>query len=144
MPVKVSALESRYLPTNDSLGSSTVTIANQSDADALASCDTLDGSITFSPSARGVITIRNLEQVKGSFTAESAAELTSIVAPSLESVKGSLTVDDLGSLSGLSMAALARVSSGVTISSNPKLTSLSFGQLEEVDGPLLLTGSFTR
>lgn len=125
-------------------GSSTATIASQSDADALADCDTLDGSITISSSASGVITIPGVQEVKGSFTAEGASGLTTIAAPSLENVKGSLTLDNLGSLTNVSMPALSQVSSGITVTGNSKLTMLEFEELEEVDGPLQLTGSFTR
>jgi hypothetical protein len=125
-------------------GSSSVTISSQSDANNVANCDILDGSLTIASSVSGTIMLNNIEEIKGSFTAERASGVTGIIAPDLDTIKGALTLDNLGSLTNLSMSALSDVSSGITITSNSKLTTLSMGDLEKVNGQLKLTGSFTR
>jgi hypothetical protein len=125
-------------------GSSSVTISSQSDADNLSACDTLRGSVIFSSTVTGTITLSNVEQINGAITAEGASGLTELIAPDLDTLKGALTLDGLDSLTTLTMSGLSRVSSGITITSNSQLESLDFGQLEEVDGQLLLTGSFKR
>ncbi|KAJ5569502.1 uncharacterized protein N7459_008932 [Penicillium hispanicum] len=123
--------------------SNSVSISSQSDADGLSNCSTVDGSVTISSSATGIITLRNVEEIKGSFTAESASGLTQVVVPDLDTLQGALTVDSLDSLTNLSMSALSKVSSGVTITGNPKLKNLALEQLEEVNGQLKVTGAFT-
>ncbi|CAI7654231.1 unnamed protein product [Penicillium glandicola] len=122
--------------------SSSVTISSQSDADTLNSCDTVDGSITISSSASGVITINNVEEIKGAFTAEGASELTKIIAPDLDNVQGAITLSNLNSLTTITMGALSQVSSSIIITGNSKLKTLGFQELEEVDGQLELIGSF--
>ncbi|KAJ5215381.1 uncharacterized protein N7498_001788 [Penicillium cinerascens] len=122
--------------------SSSVTISSQSDADNLRDCDTLDGSIIISSSVTGIITISNVEQINGAMTAEGVSGLTKLIAPDLDTVKGALTLDGLDSLTTLTLNALSRVSSGLTIADNSRLESLDFEELEEVDGQLILTGSF--
>jgi hypothetical protein len=125
-------------------GSSSVTISSQSDADNLSACDTLRGSVIFSSSVTGTITISNVEQINGAITAEGASGLTGLIAPDLDTLKGALTLDGLDSLTTLDMSGLSQVSSGITITGNSQLESLDFEQLQEVDGQLLLTGSFKR
>jgi hypothetical protein len=125
-------------------GSTSLTISSQNDANNLTSCDTFEGSITVSSSFSGVMTLNNVEQIKGSFIAEGVSGLTAIVAPDLESLQGFMTLSNLDSLSLLTMGALSRISSGMTITENPKLKAVAFQELEEVDGQLELTGSFNR
>ncbi|OQE34636.1 hypothetical protein PENCOP_c016G06916 [Penicillium coprophilum] len=122
--------------------SSSVIISNQSDANKLISCDTLDGTITISSSASGVITISNVEEIKGAFIAEGASELTKIIAPDLDSVQGGVTLSTLNSLTAITMGALSQVSSSIIITGNPSLKTLGFQELEEIEGQLVLTGSF--
>ncbi|KAJ5699232.1 hypothetical protein N7536_002245 [Penicillium majusculum] len=122
--------------------SSSVTISSQSDADKLSSCDTFDGSITISPSTSGVITINNVEEIKGALIAEGASELTSLLAPDLDSVEGGITLSNLNSLTTITMGALSQVSSGIIITGNPNLKTLGFQDLEKVEGQLDLAGSF--
>ncbi|KAJ5375863.1 hypothetical protein N7517_007869 [Penicillium concentricum] len=123
--------------------SSSVIISNQSDANKLISCDTFDGSITISSSASGVITISNVEEIKGAFIAEGASELTKIITPDLDSVQGGVTLSNLNSLTTISMGALSQVSS-LIITGNSNLKTLGFQELEEVEGQLVLTGLFDR
>ncbi|KAJ9491286.1 hypothetical protein VN97_g1970 [Penicillium thymicola] len=122
--------------------SSSVIISSQSDADKLRNCDTLDGSITISPSTSGVITINNVEEIKGALIAEGASELTGLFAPDLDSVQGGITLSNLNSLTTLTMGALSEVSSSITITGNPNLKTLGFQDLEKVEGQLELAGSF--
>ncbi|CAI7609900.1 unnamed protein product [Penicillium crustosum] len=122
--------------------SSSVTISSQSDADKLSSCDTFDGSITISPSTSGVITINNVEEIKGALIAEGASELTGLLTPDLDSVKGGITLSNLNSLTTITMGALSQVSSGLIITGNPNLKTLGFQDLEKVEGQLDLAGSF--
>ncbi|KAJ5175791.1 uncharacterized protein N7482_001668, partial [Penicillium canariense] len=123
--------------------SSSVTISSQSDANNLASCDTLDGSVTISSSVSGVITLNNVAEIKGSFTMEGASGLTKLIVPDLETLQGALTLVNLESLTDLTMSALSEVSSGIIITGNSMLKSLNLEKLEKVDGQLELTGSFT-
>lgn len=127
---------------SDSCKSST-TISSQSDADSLADCDSLEGSITFSSSASGSIVFNNITEIKGSFTAQGASSVTEISAPDVTGISSALTVDNMSSLTKLSMASLSKVESGITITNNKNLKSLEFQNLEEVDGQLDLTGYFT-
>ncbi|KAJ5505185.1 hypothetical protein N7463_008059 [Penicillium fimorum] len=122
--------------------SSSVIISNQIDANKLTGCETFDGSITISSSASGVITINNVEEIKGAFSAEGASELTKIIIPDLDSVQGGVTLSNLNSLTTITMGALSQVSSGIIIAGNPNLKTLGFQELEEVEGQLLLTGLF--
>ncbi|KAJ5645873.1 hypothetical protein N7490_002245 [Penicillium lividum] len=123
--------------------SSSATISSQSDANTYAHCDQIDGSITISSSANGSIVLYNVTEIKGSFIAEGASEVTTLAAPDLETIQGALTVDGMNSLSNLSMNSLSEVSSAVTVTGNAKLKYLEFEDSEEVDGELKLTGSFS-
>ncbi|CEJ53677.1 hypothetical protein PMG11_00026 [Penicillium brasilianum] len=123
--------------------SSSVTISSQSDANSLANCDSIDGSVTIASSASGTLTFNNVEEIKGSFTAEGAAGLTGLIMPDLDTIKGALTLDNLSTLTTLTMSALSDVASGITITGNSKLKTLSVADLEKVEGQLKLTGSFT-
>ncbi|KAJ5729533.1 uncharacterized protein N7483_004041 [Penicillium malachiteum] len=122
--------------------SSSATIADQSDADALAGCDTIDGSITISSAGSGSIILYNITEVKGSFTADGISDLTTLAAPDLETINGGLTIENLDSLTNLSMNSLTTVSSDITVTGNKDLTKLEFLDLKEVKGQLTLTGSF--
>lgn len=124
-------------------GSSSVVISNQSDANKLNSCDTFEGSVRISAAASGVITINNLEEIKGALMVEESSKVTEIVAPELETVQGAITLRNLNSLTTITMGALSQVSSMV-ITGNPKLKSLGFQELEEVGGQLELRGAFDR
>ncbi|KAJ5205134.1 hypothetical protein N7472_001582 [Penicillium cf. griseofulvum] len=124
--------------------SSSVVISNQSDANKLTSCDKFEGSITISPSATGVITINNVEEIKGAFIAEGASGLTEIIIPDLDSVQGGVTLSNLASLTTITMGTLSQVSSSIIVTGNPKLKTLGFQGLEEVEGQLILTGLFDR
>lgn len=110
----------------------------------LRSCDTLDGSITISPSTSGVITLNNVEEIKGALIAEGASELTGLFASDLDSVKGGITLSNLNSLTTITMGALSEVSSAIIITGNPNLKTLEFQDLEKVEGQLELAGSFDR
>ncbi|KAJ5363507.1 uncharacterized protein N7496_009220 [Penicillium cataractarum] len=123
--------------------SNSVTISSQSDANNLANCDTVDGSVTIASSAGGTLTFNNVEEIKGSFTVEGVSGLTGLIMPDLDTIKGALTLDNLGSLTNLTMSALSDVASGITITGNSKLKTLSLANLEKVEGQLKLTGSFT-
>lgn len=128
---------------NKTAGKSSTTISSQSDADNLAQCDSLEGSITISSSASGSIVLNNIKEIKGSFTAEGASGITTISAPDVTSISSALTIDNMSSLTKLSMVALSKVQSGITITNNKKLTTLEFQNLKEVDGQLNLIGPFT-
>lgn len=121
-----------------------MTISSQSDADKLSSCDTFDGSITISASTSGVITINNVEEIKGALIAEGASELTNFFASDLDSVQGGITLSNLDSLTTITMGALSQVSSSIIITGNPKLKTLGFQNLEKVEGQLELEGLFDR
>ncbi|KAJ5732245.1 hypothetical protein N7493_003726 [Penicillium malachiteum] len=123
--------------------SSSATISNQTDADALGDCDTIDGSLTISSSATGSIILYNITEVKGSFTASGASAVTTLAAPALESINGGLTIENLDSLTNLTMNSLKTVSSDITVTGNSDLTKLEFDDLKEVKGQLTLTGSFS-
>ncbi|KXG49552.1 uncharacterized protein PGRI_071330 [Penicillium griseofulvum] len=139
----VAAAWQRAVADSDGCSSSVV-ISNQSDANKLTNCDTFGGSITISSSATGVITINNVEEIKGAFIAEGASGLTKIIMPDLDSVRGGVTLSNLISLTTITMGALSQVSSSIIITGNPKLKTLRFQDLDEVEGQLILTGSFDR
>ncbi|KAJ5441837.1 hypothetical protein N7491_004243 [Penicillium cf. griseofulvum] len=137
--------------------SSSVVISNQSDANKLTSCDKFEGSITISPSATGVITINNVEEIKGAFIAEGASGLTEIIIPDLDSVQGGVTLSNLASLTTITMGTLSQVSSSIIVTGEseakntwpPTLsfhktdqyTRVSLPSLNQVKGQTIIRGS---
>lgn len=85
------------------VGSSSVTITSQSDADSLSNCDTVVGSVVIGSSASGTITIDNVEEIKGSLTAGGVIALTELVTRDLDTIQGSLSLKNLDSLTALTM-----------------------------------------
>jgi len=78
--------------TKDASQSSTLRIANQTELDGLADCETLDGSIEISPDYVGSILLRGVKNLTGSFFFEindsnrGTANITSLFLPDLEYV----------------------------------------------------------
>ncbi|CAG7921053.1 unnamed protein product [Penicillium olsonii] len=122
--------------------SNSLTISSQSDVNNLTSCEKIEGSITIASSFNGALTLSGVEEIQGSFVAESVSGLSAIVAPDLDKVQGSITISNLDTLSTITMGALSQVSMGVTITGNPELHMVAFQQLEQVQGQLTLSGPF--
>lgn len=100
-------------------------IQNQGDAEALASCSTIDGDVTISKKAEGVITLDGVKRIKGKFTSEDAGNVTELSAPKLKTIDGEFTLISLTSLSSLQFDALEEVES-IRFEALPKLQSFSF------------------
>lgn len=124
-------------------GSSSVTIASQSDADAVSKCEAIGGSVNIASSMSGTVTFGNVEEIMGSLTAKGVPGLTGLMAPNLETLHGSLTLADLSALTEIRLNSLAEVKS-VAVTGNANLDILHFDELEEVRGQLTLIGSFSR
>lgn len=62
------------------------TVQTQSDADALASCSTINGDIKIHQAYSGDLTLNGIQKIEGSITSNNATGLTGIIAPTLESI----------------------------------------------------------
>lgn len=97
---------------------------SQADVDAIASCNTLEGDVILGEDLT-MVSLPNLQQIKGDFVATKASDLVSIDLERLRSISGEFKLQELTSLSALRAPALTRVGS-ITWITLPKLISLNF------------------
>ncbi|OBT69561.1 hypothetical protein VE03_00825 [Pseudogymnoascus sp. 23342-1-I1] len=87
-----------------------VTIASQSDADALASCTTFTGNIQISKDVpSGGIALNGIQAITGDLIANNAVKLTALSATVLGSVSGTIKFTSLTTMSSLEFPALSKV-----------------------------------
>ncbi|RAL13250.1 uncharacterized protein BO97DRAFT_469953 [Aspergillus homomorphus CBS 101889] len=124
---------------------SSTTITSQADADnRLASCSTIHGTLTISPSATGTITLKQLEKLNAGLTIQNASALTGFSAPNLETVNGQFSIKNNAQFSTLTLSNLKTVSGELDIDDNSQLRDLVFDDLQYVNGALILSGKFDR
>jgi hypothetical protein len=103
----------------------TATVASQADASTLAECTTFTGDVLITEAAAGVITLTGIDQITGSLLVDSAAGLTSLIAPTLNSISEIFNLTGLTILSTLSFPELTSVGS-IFWKTLPELDSLTF------------------
>ncbi|KAL5364726.1 hypothetical protein BJX96DRAFT_138298 [Aspergillus floccosus] len=121
-----------------------ISIASQSDADALADCDTINGDLTVASDATGTIDLKDLEEVRGSLTVQGASNLNALRANDLESVSGPVTIKDNANLNDVSMSGLSQVGGDLRVEGNNNLKSFALNDLENVNGGMTLNGAFDQ
>ncbi|GFG15818.1 cell wall mannoprotein PST1 [Aspergillus udagawae] len=121
-----------------------VNIASQADADSIASCETVRGSVTITNSASGTINLHGVKAIQGPLTAQGASNLNSLIASDLKTVTGTLTVANNDALNHISMSNLQTVGGDIKVESNRNLKDLSLSNLDEVRGGLTVSGDFDR
>ncbi|PKX95320.1 putative GPI-anchored cell wall protein Pst1 [Aspergillus novofumigatus IBT 16806] len=121
-----------------------VNIASQTDADSIASCQTVRGSVTMANSASGTINLHGVETIQGPLTAHGASNLSSLIASDLKTVTGTLTVENNDALNQISISNLQTVGGDIKVENNRNLKDLSLSDLDEVRGGLTVSGDFNR
>ncbi|GIK05633.1 hypothetical protein Aspvir_009746 [Aspergillus viridinutans] len=121
-----------------------VSITSQADADSIASCQTVRGSVTMTKSASGTINLHGVEAIQGPLTVHGASNLSSLVASDLRTVTGTLTVANNDALNQIAMSNLPTVGGDIKVENNRNLKDLSLSDLDEVRGGLTVSGDFNR
>ncbi|EAW16258.1 putative GPI-anchored cell wall protein Pst1 [Aspergillus fischeri NRRL 181] len=121
-----------------------VNIASQADADSIASCHTVRGSVTMTSSASGAVNLHGVETIQGPLTARGASNLSSLIASDLKTITGTLTVANNDALNQISMSNLQTVGGDIKVENNRNLKDLSLSDLDEVRGGLTVSGDFNR
>ncbi|KAL4898163.1 hypothetical protein BDV59DRAFT_166314 [Aspergillus ambiguus] len=121
-----------------------ISIASQSDADALSDCDTVNGDLTISNDATGTINLSDLEEVHGSLTVEGTSNLNSLQANDLESISGPVTIKDNANLNEVGLSGLSNVGGDLRVQGNDNLKNFPLDDLENVNGGMTLDGPFDK
>jgi GPI-anchored cell wall organization protein len=102
-----------------------ITIQNQGDATALASCSTIKGDVEIDSSVAGTLELNGVQQITGDLTCLNATQLTSLSADRLGTIGGKFRLEELQILSTLAFNGLSEV---LTIQwiALPALQSLAF------------------
>lgn len=85
------------------------TVQTQSDADALASCSTVNGDIKIHHAYSGDLTLNGIQKLQGSITSNNATGLTAIIAPSLVSISDNFWLFESPILTTLSFPMLTSI-----------------------------------
>lgn len=120
--------------------SNPIVINSQSDADALATCSTIQGDVSIAKQVVNTITFNSLEQITGSLSAVGSANLTGISAPLLTSIGNQFDLNGALSLTTLSMDSLTSVGS-ITWVALPQLQSLTFSKGVSQAGSVSITNT---
>lgn len=104
-----------------------ITIQNQGDATALASCTTFKGDVIIDSNTSGTLRLDGVESITGDLTCINATQLTSFSADKLAIIGGKFNLQELQILSTLAFDSLAEV---LTIQwiALPALQSLAFNR----------------
>jgi hypothetical protein len=125
-------------------GNTNVNIASQADADSIASCQTVRGSVTVTNSTSGTINLHGVDTIQGPLTADGALDLSSLIASDLKTITGTLAVANNDALNQISMSNLQTVGGDIKVENNRNLKDLSLSNLDEVRGGLTVSGDFDR
>lgn len=120
--------------------SGTIKIENQSDADGLSSCQTIQGDIEINESTTGGITFNGIEQITGSLTANGAANITSLAAPQLGTIGKSFSLSGIILLTALNFDSLTEVGT-LDFAALPNLQTMNFGQGVTKAGKVSITNT---
>ncbi|KAK9417928.1 hypothetical protein SUNI508_08576 [Seiridium unicorne] len=104
----------------------TATIASAADATAIASCDTVSGSVVISTGAGDTVDISGPTEIEGDLIAENNGGLISLTSTSLTTIGGAFRLRNVTLMSTLSFTALSSVDS-IDWASLNALGSLTFG-----------------
>ncbi|KAI9036626.1 uncharacterized protein KD926_001639 [Aspergillus affinis] len=130
-------------PFSPALSNGEIKITQQSDADALSSCDTISGTLLIAPSASGTISLPNVEEIKGPLTIKDADDLNAVRADDLETVSGPVTVENNKRLTSLKFDGLGTIGGELKIRGNEALREVQLDDLESVNGGVTVEGGFT-
>ncbi|KAJ2903249.1 GPI-anchored cell wall organization protein ecm33 [Zalerion maritima] len=86
-----------------------VSINSSADAEALSSCDTIEGTVTIGTQASGEISIDGPDSIDGDLICEDNGALTTLSSSSLTSIGGSFTMRNVTALTTLTMSKLSSV-----------------------------------
>ncbi|KAK9463452.1 uncharacterized protein V1516DRAFT_661583 [Lipomyces oligophaga] len=109
-----------------SCNATSLTAFTQADLDKISSCEVFSGNIILSPPTTGVsFSINGVQEIGGSLTCTSNANLTSLSAASLETIDGTFDLTEVTQLGTLNFPRLATVGAinWVTL---PSIQSLTF------------------
>jgi hypothetical protein len=87
----------------------TATITNAADANALAACTTISGSIVVSSDAAGAIDLSGPKEVQGDIIANNVTHLTELSSSTIQTIGGTFNLNGLTILSSLSFTKLTSV-----------------------------------
>ncbi|KAF4269370.1 hypothetical protein KXW98_002735 [Aspergillus fumigatus] len=121
-----------------------VNIASQADADSIASCHTVRGSVTMASSVSGAVNLHGVETIQGPLTARGASDLSALIASDLKTITGTLTVANNDALNQISMSNLQTVGGDFKVENNRNLKDLSLSDLDEIRGGVTVSGELNR
>lgn len=110
----------------------TATIASAADATAIASCDTISGSVVITTGAGETVDISGPTEISGDLVAENNGGLISFTSTSLTTIGGAFRIRNVTLMSTLSFVKLSKVDS-IDWASLNALGSLTFGNPGVID-----------
>lgn len=116
--------------------SATLTIQNQGDATALASCSTFEGDIEIADTASGSIALDGVSEITGSLVSYNASQLTALSANSLSMIGRDFILGGAIMLSTLTMPELSDVGGKLSFGSLNALQGLQFTTQVKTAGEL--------
>jgi hypothetical protein len=130
------------LTLGDSCGKSgsVTNITAQADADALSSCDTVEGDVVILSQATGGITFNSIQQITGSLKATGATNVTEIAAPDLTSIGDEFNLASIILLTSLNFPELTSVGS-INFQALPNLQALTFTKGVNKAGSVSITNT---
>ncbi|KAL2001881.1 hypothetical protein VTN02DRAFT_1093 [Thermoascus thermophilus] len=117
-----------------------ITIQNQGDASALASCETIEGDVEISEHVTGGIALDGVKEITGSLTAIGAANMSSLTANDLQTIGKSFELSGLITLTTLGFGSLSEVGE-INWAALPNLQALSFGTGVSKAGSVSITNT---
>ncbi|KZF25673.1 hypothetical protein L228DRAFT_236746 [Xylona heveae TC161] len=118
--------------------SGTSTIQNSGDAATLSACSTFSGDIVVATQAAGTLTIPGIQEITGSLTADSAAQLSALEADSLKTIGQDFKLSNLTIIANLNFPQLTSVG-GLEWVALPALQTLNFAATIQEAGNVLIT-----
>jgi hypothetical protein len=131
-----------FAASSDSCGKSgsVTNITAQADADALSSCDTVEGDVVILSQATGGITFNSIQQITGSLKATGATNVTEIAAPDLTSIGDEFNLASIILLTSLNFPELTSVGS-INFQALPNLQALTFTKGVNKAGSVSITNT---
>lgn len=110
-----------------------ITIENSGDLSKISSCKTFDGDVIIGKGI-DIVELSNLEEIKGSLTADGSKILTRINMPKLKSIGGTFKLQSLEALTDLSLAELSTVGNieWITLNQIRKLSSMKITKVSSI------------
>jgi len=127
--------------TNTVCSQPTATVTSQADADTLAGCQTVKGSVLISNASAGGINLDGPESITGDLICENAGQLTTFTSSSLGSISGTFNLNNLTLLSTLSFTDLTSVGD-INFVALPALSQLTFPSTVKKANSLVISNTF--